>query len=207
MRKVSCCPRKTMPYGFHESPKEGNMRSHLRVVGLLGLWVIALAPFSVAQGANQAPANAEAVIKAQTRLVLVDTVVTDKKGNYIRDLTAKDFRVWEDNKEQTITSFSFEENSTQRANAQRLYLVLFFDNSTMGIGDQAQARQAAAKFIDANAGPNHAMAIVNFGGTLQIAQNFTADADRLKQVVGGLKVSAVSPNALAPQVATLGTPP
>jgi len=179
----------------------------LRVVGLLVLWVIALAPFSVAQGANQAPANAEATIKTQTRLVLVDTVVTDKKGNYLRDLTAKDFRVWEDNKEQEITSFSFEEDSTKGADAPKRYLVLFFDNSTMGIGEQAQARQAATKFIDANAGPNHVMAIVNFGGTLQIAQNFTADADRLKQVASGLKTSAVSPNASTTQVATLGTPP
>lgn len=183
------------------------MRLYMRVVGLLGLWVIAMAPLSVAQGANQAPSNAEATIKTQTRLVLVDTVVTDKKGNYIRDLTAKDFRVWEDNKEQEITSFSFEEDSTRGENAQKRYLVLFFDNSTMGVGEQAQARQAATKFIDANAGPNHVMAIVNFGGTLQIAQNFTADANRLKQVASGLKTSTVSPNASATEVAALGTPP
>jgi VWFA-related protein len=180
------------------------MRSHMRVVGLLGFWLMTMTPLLFAQDANQAPANAESIIKTQTRLVLVDTVVTDKKGAYIRDLTAKDFRVWEDNKEQAITSFAFEEESTQGANAQKRYLVLFFDNSTMSISDQAQARQAAAKFIDANTAPNHAMAIVNFGGTLQVAQNFTADADRLKQVVSGLKVSTVSPN---PEVATLGTPP
>ena len=45
------------------------------------------------------------VFKAETRLVLVDTIVTDKKGNYITDLTVKDFKVWEDNKEQPIKSF------------------------------------------------------------------------------------------------------
>jgi hypothetical protein len=60
---------------------------------------------------------------------------------------------------------------------------------------QLQARQAAAKFIDANAGPSRLMAIVNFGGSLQIAQNFTANAERLKAVVGGVKFSATSPNA------------
>ena len=49
-----------------------------------------------------------AVIRTETKVVLVDTVVTDKKGNYVRNLTAKDFKVWEDNKEQTIKSFSFE---------------------------------------------------------------------------------------------------
>ena len=51
-----------------------------------------------------------------------------------------------------ITSFSFEE-STGSPNSQPHYMVLFFDNSTMDFGDQAKARDAAAKFIDANAGP------------------------------------------------------
>ena len=31
------------------------------------------------------------VIKRETKLVLVDAVVTDKKGKYVRDLTANDF--------------------------------------------------------------------------------------------------------------------
>ena len=38
----------------------------------------------------------------------MDAVVTDKKGAYVHDLEAKDFKVWEDNKEQQIKSFSFE---------------------------------------------------------------------------------------------------
>ena len=54
------------------------------------------------QPAAAAPEQSSSVIRAETRLVLVDTVVTDKKGNYVRDLAMKDFRVWEDNKEQQI---------------------------------------------------------------------------------------------------------
>src|SRR5271157_5346213 len=68
---------------------------------------------SVSVSAAQAPQQPAAdtspgVIRVETRLVLVDSVVTDKKGNYVRDLTAKEFKVWEDNKEQAITTFSFE---------------------------------------------------------------------------------------------------
>src|SRR5271170_8265206 len=143
----------------------------------------------------QAQADPGAVIKTETKLVLVDTVVTDKKGNYVHDLEAKDFKVWEDNKEQQIKSFSFEAGSASPSNSQKHYLVLFFDNSTMDFGAQGRARQAAAKFIDANGGPNRLMAIVNFGGALQIAQNFTEDTTRLKKVVNGIKFSAVAPNA------------
>src|SRR3979490_890521 len=71
------------------------------------------------------------VIQTETRLVLVDAVVTDKKGNYLRDLTTKDFRVWEDSKEQTIKSFSFEADAAGPNKGQKRYMVLFFDNSTM----------------------------------------------------------------------------
>jgi VWFA-related protein len=151
-------------------------------------WRISAAP------AVQAQQPDAATLKAEVRLVLVDTVVTDKHGNYIRDLTEKDFKVWEDNKEQTIKSFSYESGSTPSANPERRYLVLFFDDTSMEFGDQAKAREAAAKFIDNNAGPNRVMAVAEFGGTLRITQNFTANADRLKQAVGGVKGSAVASN-------------
>src|SRR5208283_3668300 len=88
----------------------------------------------------------------------------------------------------------------------RHYLVLLFDNSTMSPDDQAQARQAAAKFVEANAGPDRYMAVINFGGTVSIAQNFTADGERLKQVVRNVKFSSVSPNAEPVEVASLGVP-
>jgi VWFA-related protein len=149
------------------------------------------------------------VFKAETRLVLVDTIVTNKKGDYITDLTAKDFKVWEDNKEQPIKTFSFESGPSAPSESHRHYLVLLFDNSTMSFADQARARDAAAKFVEANAGPDRYVAVMNFGGTVNVAQNFTADAERLKQVVRNIKFSSVSPNAAPDQpveVASVGMP-
>jgi len=172
----------------------------------VALWSVSWPGSAFGQQAGNEAANGVPVIHAETRLVLVDTVVTDKKGVYIRDLEAKDFKVWEDNKEQPITTFSFEDAAASPSNTHKQYLVLFFDNSTMDTGDQVRARDAAAKFIDANAGPNRLIAIVDFGGTVRIAQNFTADADKLKKVVAGVKASAVSPNAPV-EVASLGMPP
>src|SRR5664279_960049 len=131
------------------------------------------------------------VIKAESRLVLVDTIVTDKRGNYIRDLTQKDFKVWEDDKEQSIKSFSYEADPDSPTNGQKHYMVLFFDSSTMEFTDEVQVRKAAASFIDANAGPNRYMAIIKYGGTVRVAQNFTSDAARLKQVVSGIKNSTI----------------
>jgi VWFA-related protein len=177
-------------------------------------WTLVVAP-TVAYGQqeqvqNQAspPASNSStpVFKAETRLVLVDTIVTDTKGNYITDLTIKDFKVWEDNKEQAIKSFSVESGPSAPSGSNRHYLVLLFDNSTMDLSDQARARDAAAKFVEANAGPDRYMAVINFGGTVNVAQNFTADAERLKQVVRSVKFASVSPNAQPTEVASLGMP-
>ena len=120
------------------------------LVVVLG-WTIGMAQ---AQQPAASPGNPTETLKVETRVVLVDAVVTDKKGNYIHDLAANDFKLWEDGKEQPVTSFSREDTNADPAHPAKHYMVLFFDNSTMDFGDQAKARDAAAKFIDSNAAPN-----------------------------------------------------
>src|SRR6202165_5061910 len=131
------------------------------------------------QAASSAEPQPAVVIKKESKLVLVDSVVTDKKGNYVRDLTQNDFKVYEDNKEQSISSFSAGADASIQASGQKRYLILFFDNSTMQAPDQIQARSAANKFIAANANADHLMAVEDFGGALRIVQNFTSNADLL----------------------------
>src|SRR6266404_9590034 len=159
-------------------------------------------PVPPAQPQASSPAEQQpaVVIKKESKLVLVDSVVTDKKGNYVRDLTQNDFKVFEDNKEKPVSSFSTGADVATQANGQRRYLILFFDNSTMAAPDQIQARNAAAKFIAANAGPDRLMAVVDFGGSLRIVQNFTANADVLRAAVSGVKSSSVDASAAAPDV-------
>jgi len=153
----------------------------------------AAAPPAPANSAEQQPGL---VIRKESKLVLVDAVVTDKKGTYVHDLTQKDFKVYEDNKEQQVTSFSMGSDVAVRANnPQKRYLILFFDNSSMATPDQIQARGAASKFMEANAGPEHLMAVVDFGGTLRVVQNFTANADALRAAISGVKTSYVASNA------------
>jgi len=149
------------------------------------------APANQAQS-NQTPADSGLLIQTETKQVLVDAIVTDKKGNYVTDLKAKDFHVQEDGKDQPIKSFSFEADPVNGGSGRTHYLVLLFDNSSMNTADQAVARQAAGKFIDTNAGPDRMMEIANFGGSIKVAQNFTADADRLKAVVNSIQFSSVS---------------
>jgi VWFA-related protein len=122
-------------------------------------------------------AQQNTVIRTETRVVLVDAIVTGKNGAYVRDLMAKDFRVWEDNKEQVLRSAAFESAESQAA------LVLFFDETSMDVRDQIAARQAASGFIDAGTGPNRRMAVVSYDGIVRIRQNFTDSAGRLKDAL------------------------
>src|SRR5260370_13911943 len=190
-----------------------NLRRTFKLVALLAVGVLCAAPApsqaqeQPAQPAPQAAAEPQpvAMIKKESKLVLVDAVVTDKKGNYIRDLAQIDFKVFEDNKEQSVSSFSTGADAATQANGQRRYLILFFDNSTMAAPDQIQARSAATKFIAANAGPDRLMAVLAFGRSLRIVQNFTANADILRAAVSGVKGSAVDPNAPPPDAVTVAS--
>jgi VWFA-related protein len=165
-------------------------------------------PPKPAAAAEQAvPTNQ--VISTVSPVVLVDAVVTDKKGHYVSDLKQSDFKVFEDNKEQAISSFSFEADPTIQAAGQRHYMILFFDNSSMGMPEQMEARDAATKFVQSNAGPDHLMAVVNFGGSLVIQQNFTSNAKLLQAAVSGSKAPDIETNPQATQptmVASLGMP-
>ncbi len=139
---------------------------------------------------NSAPADSPNVFRTETRLVVVDAVVTDKKGNYIRDLTAKDFRVWEDKTEQMLKSFSHETGPTP--GAQKQYMLFFFDDTSMSVADQTIARQAAAKFTAANFGPNRLMAVADYTGALKMTQNFTVDPELLSKALREAKQGTVS---------------
>jgi VWFA-related protein len=157
---------------------------------LAGLAVVAVAAPQDSKAQAAPPTTPSTVIKTETRVVLVDAVVTDKKGGYVLDLNQKDFKVWEDNKEQKVESFTFEADPARPQKNEKRYLVLFFDNSNMDVGDQARARDAAGKFIDKNAGPNHLIAIADYSGMLRISQNFTEDVDRLREVVKNTKLAS-----------------
>jgi VWFA-related protein len=143
--------------------------------------------FAGALAAQQSP-----IIQTETREVLVDAIVTDKNGAYVSDLTAKDFHLSQDGKAQTIKGFSLESATTA---SQTRSLVLFFDETSMEARDQIAIRQAAASFIDAEAGPNHRMAVVTFNGSMRIAQSFTDNAGRLKDALNQASFHGLAPSA------------
>lgn len=145
-----------------------------------------------AQDAGGAAGSNDTIIRAETRLVLVDAVAVDKKNQFARDLTQKDFRIWEDGKEQKITSFSLESSGVSPERTNKHYIAMLFDTTTAGQTSQVAMRQEATHFIDGFASPDRYMAVVNYANGLQITQNFTADAERLKKALALVQSTAVN---------------
>src|SRR5262245_26672385 len=72
------------------------------------------------QGTNSSASQPKNVIRANTRLVILDVVATDDKGEPITGLKAEDFSALEDGKPQTISDFTFHHPAESTAPARQL---------------------------------------------------------------------------------------
>jgi VWFA-related protein len=177
------------------------MGGNVRLVGLVIL--LTGAALSAGQApeaqppAGQTPAGAQGpTFKVQVDYVEVDVLVTDGRGNYVRDLKKEDFQVFEDGKPQAVTNFSLVDIPIERAerplfakqavepdvrsNEQpfdgRIYVMLLDEAHTLP-GNTNLVRRAAQKFIDEKLGANDLMAVVYargvVGGGEGAGQEFT----------------------------------
>ena len=129
-------------------------------------------------------ATAPLKIKSESRLVLVDAVVTGKKDAPVHGLAATDFHVFEDGKEQAISVFQSRGGPAAQGIPQQ-HLLLLFDGKSND--DLKSIQQPAARFIADNAGPDRLMSIAYYSsGCMTIATQFTADVVQLQRALGSL---------------------
>jgi VWFA-related protein len=163
------------------------------ITRLAALFAWALATGAPAQQPGApAPANTPLVLHSESRLVLVDVVARDKQGKLAPDLEAQDFKLWEDGKEQGITSFFTAQDSSSPERGQKRYLVLFFDDANLLVSEQVVARRDAAKFISTWAAPDRYMAVVSFSGNAEATQNFTARPEVLERAALTVQPSQIA---------------
>ena len=145
-------------------------------------------PLLAQTGGSAAPGAANLQLKAEARLVLVDAVVTGKKDEPIHGLTEKDFRIFEDGKEQTITGFQTHTGPATPGISQQQHFLLLFDgrpNRNESADDQKWIQQAAARFVADNAGPNRLMSVAYYTpGCMTVAAQFTTDIGQLQKSLG-----------------------
>lgn len=163
--------------------------------------VILAAALVNAQQPPPAPKEPGLVVRVTTRMVLVDAVVLDKKGNPVKGLKADDFKVTEDGVGQRIASFS-ERNSdiansapppvlpphvtTNRPAATQVnaengtVAVLLLDGVNTPAQDQMYVKQQMLEFLARQYDPNTKLAVIALSDKLTVLQNFTQDPRLLR---------------------------
>lgn len=146
-----------------------------------------------------------AVLRATTRLVVVDVVATDSKGHPLADLGIDDFTVLEDGKPQKISGFTFRHSSAlsevrRPANA-NLFTnaprysgasslnVILLDSLNAEYLSRTYGRDQLIKYLDS--GPEiQPTAVYALEDKLKLLHDFTVDASELKTVLENYKPHA-----------------
>jgi len=186
----------------------------------LALFVLVLWGFTVRSEMSDSPEKQRSIytLRVYQDLVVVDVVVTDKKGSPVKNLTRDNFTLYEDNVSQNISTFDFEDLSASGSSSgeiaketplpatiidlskstldqlpkdlfqHRRLMILYLDLSSMPVEDLLQAQKATLDFIEKQLSPADLVSVVVNASQLKIAQNFTNDREALKQVVHRLNI-------------------
>lgn len=165
----------------------------VRVLLRAALLPAIFASASLLGSAQQQPAPS-ATFQVEVNYVDIDAVVTDERGNFVRDLTKDDFELLEDGRPQDIDAFSLVDLpmpsasarplaptasvSDVKSNAQplsgRLYVIVLDDLNVAPLRSKVVVN-AAREMIERHFGPNDIAAITYTSGRTDGAQEFTSE--------------------------------
>jgi len=177
--------------------------------------------------AKVAPNSAsQPVLKVKTRLVIVDVVARNSKGEPITDLKPEDFTITEDGKPQHISTFSFQHpDSTSRPlrapvlppntfnnlphyQPNGALNVLLLDALNTTTLNQVYARESMIKLLE-KLPQGQPMAVYLLGNRLRLVQDFTSDPELLKKAAFSIKARPSqllnNPSGTSPATTPLGT--
>jgi VWFA-related protein len=146
--------------------------------------------------------------RSGVKLIDIDVYVTDKDGQFVKDLTRDDFEVIEDGKPQDLQTLTFVDLPIAAAPAApvakgpepdvvtnsgtpgRLYVIVLDSASTWhapptvgGVAYPVFVKRVATQFIDDNLQPGDLAAVVNTQGTFEDGQPFTSSKELLRASV------------------------
>ncbi|HVS03518.1 MAG TPA: VWA domain-containing protein [Thermoanaerobaculia bacterium] len=172
--------------------------------------------FALAAGAQEVPRQQpEFGEEIVVERVLLDVLVTDRKGNVVLGLDEDDFVVSEDGERITLDDVTFYSNrrfleSTERA-AQvgvdaddvvfdRYFILLFHDQRMLFprlAAQQLDAGRWVKRWVQEGVLANDYFAVVRYDSTLDVIQDFTNDPEQLTRAVD-LAVQGKNPRLLEP---------
>ena len=176
-------------------------------MSLLRLTVILLACITASiqitqsfQGENPAQG---AIIRINVDLVQIDAIVVDSDDRPVTDLQAKDFIIYQDNKPQKITNFSFirtrspmpqaaaaskastrpnskspippPPSATLKSKYVRRTIAMLVDDYALSFDSIVRVRNSLKKWVDTEIQPGDLVAVIRTGVGISALQQFTSD--------------------------------
>jgi VWFA-related protein len=142
-------------------------------------------------------------IRTNTRLVVVDVVVTHKNGEPVTGLKAENFTLEENGKKQKVSVFAAPGSATGPARAPApagilsnhpenvepagVPTVLLLDAANSQFRDQAYARSQMLKYVVEQGQHGHPMAVLTLTDRLRVLQQFTSDPQVLMTAIKNLR--------------------
>ncbi len=151
------------------------------------------------KGKKEEPARSQTTFRVPVNVVVVNATVTDKDGNPVTDLTADDFRVYDEGKLQTIQTFALEsyrppeseeEELVHKASPKKAALrrkasgprmiSIFIDDLTMTSGEEFHRMiESVKEYVKRDMGPLDQLAVLSASGRVQLP--FSDDKSQLLQ--------------------------
>lgn len=163
------------------------------------------------------------VVRISVTLVQIDAVVTDQKGMQVPDLRPEDFELFEDNRRQQITNFSYvtarpvpgEMTSAAPASPNtrpgppvppvrlrpdqvRRTIALVVDDIGMSFESIGAVKVSLRKFVDEQMQAGDLVAILRTGGGVGALQQFTADKRQLHAAIERVRFNLMFGGSLGP---------
>jgi VWFA-related protein len=175
-----------------------SLRSYLGlIIAVVLAAAIWLRPLKAQQSTSEIPAP---TIRVNTRLVLVDVVVTDKKGQAIKDLKPEDFVLEESGKKQKIATFTTPAQTARSAAPASLppgiysnepeyrfpggpITVFVLDAANTPFHDQSYGRLQMLKYVEEQSKTTQRAAIFTLTDGLHLLQDFTTDPQVLRDAL------------------------
>lgn len=169
-------------------------------------------PPPVPQRTTSQRPDADDVVKITSNLVQVDAVVTDQSGKAITDLRPEEVQIFEDNKPQKITHFTYnlagaavvnqsfkpakgkagevappiKLEPLKREEVHRT-IAIVVDDLGLSFESVGYMRRALRKFVDEQMQERDLVAIIRTGGTVGALQQFTSDKRQLYAAIDRVK--------------------
>jgi VWFA-related protein len=137
------------------------------------------------------------ILRSTTKLVQLNVVVQDKKGNPVTDLKKEDFEIKDGGKVQTISLFSMESNALlptaseplpantftnkleRRAGTPSSVSVILLDWLNTKFTDRAYAQAQVIKFLQQQIAPEDHIGLYTLSGGLRVLHDYTSDSTEL----------------------------